>query len=172
MTAVPAVPVVPVSAPDRESVFLKVADYVSAAMGRPANIIIWLIAVIAWTGIFALGGPHIAGGTWLPAWFTSQGFNFPLNLVTTVAELFIGFLVAAASNRSERNLDITLARLGQQDDQIAAVEDRLGVSLAENTTLTSELRELLAQNIELTKTVENLAQQVHAVVCAETPGPA
>jgi len=153
-------------------VFLKVADYVSAAMGRPTNIMIWLIAVIAWTAVFAFGGQHIAGGTWLPAWFTSQGFNFPLNLITTVAELFIGFLVAAASNRSERNLDLTLARLSQQDEQIAAVENRLGDSLAQNTTLTSELKDLLAQNIELTKTVEKLSQQVHAVVCAVTPGTA
>jgi low affinity Fe/Cu permease len=159
MTAVPA------SVPERESAFLKVADYVSAAMGRPTNIIVWLIAVIAWTAIFAFGGSHIAGGTWLPAWFTSQGFNFPLNLVTTVAELFIGFLVAAASNRSERNLEMTLARLSAQDQQIADVETGLGGSLTHNTTLTDQLRELLAQNIELTKTVEALSRQVHAVVC-------
>jgi hypothetical protein len=78
-----AVTAEPVSAPERESVFLKVADYVSAAMGRPTNIMIWLIAVIAWTAVFAFGGHRIAGGTWLPAWFTSQGFNFPLNLITT-----------------------------------------------------------------------------------------
>ena len=172
MTTVPAVPVVPATAPERESVFLKVADYVSAAMGRPTNIMVWLIAVIAWTAVFAFGSPHIASGAWLPAWFTSQGFNFPLNLITTVAELFIGFLVAAASNRSERNLDMTLARLSQQDQQIADVENRLGDSLAQNTTMTRELKDLLAQNIELTKTVENLSQQVHAVVCAVTPGTA
>ena len=47
---------------------------------------------------------------------------------------------------------------------------RPGDSLAQNTTLTSELKDLLAQNIELTKTVENLSKQVHAVVCAVTPG--
>jgi low affinity Fe/Cu permease len=162
----------PASAPERESVFLKVADYVSAAMGRPTNIIIWLIAVIAWTAAFAFGGPHIAGGTWLPAWFTSQGFNFPLNLITTVAELFIGFLVAAASNRSERNLETTLARLGQQDQQIADVEAKFGASLAQNMTVTNELKDLLTQNVELTKTVEDLSRQVHAVVCAVTPGTA
>jgi low affinity Fe/Cu permease len=172
VTSVTTAPAVPASAPERESAFLKVADYVSAAMGRPTNIIIWLIAVIAWTAVFAFGGKHIAGGTWLPGWFTSQGFNFPLNLITTVAELFIGFLVAAASNRSERNLDITLARLSQQDEQIAAVEDRLGVSLAQNVTLTSVLKDLIAQNLELTKSVQNLSQQVHAVVCAVTPGRA
>jgi low affinity Fe/Cu permease len=153
------------SPPARESVFLKVADYVSAAMGRPTNIIIWIIAVVAWTAVFALGGPHIAGGTWLPAWFTSQGFNFPLNLITTVAELFIGFLVAAASNRSERNLEVTLARIGEQDEHIADVETRLGESITQNTILTNQLSESLAQNIELTKTVEDLARQVHAVVC-------
>jgi low affinity Fe/Cu permease len=153
------------SAPERESVFLKVADYVSAAMGRPTNIMIWLIAVVAWTAVFALGGSHIASGTWLPAWFTSQGFNFPLNLVTTVAELFIGFLVAAASNRSERNLEMTLARIGQQGKQIADVETTMGNSLAQNTTLINQLRDLIAQNTELTKTVETLSREVHTVVC-------
>lgn len=166
MTAVPA------TAPERESAFLKVADYVSAAMGRPTNIIIWLVAVVAWTAVFALGGSHIASGTWLPAWFTSQGFNFPLNLVTTVAELFIGFLVAAAANRSERNLETTLARISQQGHQIADVEAGLTQSVAQNTTLTNELRDLLAQNIELTKTVEDLSRQIHTVVCAAASGTA
>ena len=89
--------------PEQESLFQRAADWTSAAMGRPANIMIWLVAVIAWTLTFALGGSHIASGDWLPAWFTSQGFNFPLNLVTTVAELFIGFLVATAANRALRD---------------------------------------------------------------------
>jgi low affinity Fe/Cu permease len=159
-------------APEKESAFLKVADYVSAAMGRPTNIIVWLVAVIAWTAVFAFGGSRIAGGTWLPAWFTSQGFNFPLNLMTTVAELFIGFLVAAASNRSERSLEMTLAQISQQGHQIADVEAGLSESLAQNTTLTNQLRDLLAQNIELTKTVEDLSRQIHTVVCAEAPGTA
>jgi hypothetical protein len=134
-------------------------------MGSPTNIIIWMIAVVAWTAVFALGGPHIAGGTWLPAWFTSQGFNFPLNLVTTVAELFIGFLVAAASNRSERNLEATLTRIGEQGHRIADVEARLSESIAQNTILINELTESLAQNTELTKRVEDLSREVHAVVC-------
>jgi low affinity Fe/Cu permease len=161
---VTAASVAPANPPEKESVFLKIADYVSAAMGRPVNIIIWLIAVVAWTLTFALGGSHIASGTWLPAWFTSQGFNFPLNLVTTVAELFIGFLVAAASNRSERNLETTLARLSDQDQQIADVEARLSDSLDQNTTLTAELKVLIAQNFELTKSVDKLSQRVFAMV--------
>jgi len=159
-------------APEKESAFLKVADYVSAAMGRPANIVFWLVAVIAWTAVFAFGGSRIASGTWLPAWFTSQGFNFPLNLATTVAELFIGFLVAAASNRSERNLETTLTQIGQQGHQIADVETGLSESLAQNTTLTNQLADLLAQNIELTKTVENLSRQIHAAVCPGASGTA
>ena len=52
MTAVPA------RAPDRESLFLRIADWVPAPMGRPANIIVWMIAAAAWTPPFALGGPH------------------------------------------------------------------------------------------------------------------
>jgi low affinity Fe/Cu permease len=172
VTATTTMPIVPASAPERESAFLKIADYVSAAMGRPANIIIWLIAVFAWTAVFAFGGTHIASGTWLPAWFTSQGFNFPLNLVTTVAELFIGFLVAAASNRSERNLQVTLARISQQGKQIANMEDTLGDALAQNMSLTNQLIESLAQNVELTKSVEDLARQIQGVVCAVAPGAA
>src|ERR1700684_1234624 len=113
MTAVKA-------AADKESIFNRIADYVSAAMGRPTNIMIWLVLVVGWTLLFAV---HVvsANGNFLPSWFTGTAFNFPLNLVTTVAELFIGFLVAAASNRSERNLELTLARLGQQDQHIADV---------------------------------------------------
>jgi hypothetical protein len=62
-----------------------------------------------------------------------------LNLLTTVGELFTGFPVAAASNRGERNLETALARLSQQDWQIADVPSRPGDSLAQNTTLTAEL---------------------------------
>jgi low affinity Fe/Cu permease len=150
----------------RESPFEKVADYVSAAMGRPKNIIVWLVLVAGWTLIFAFGGHRIASGTWLPAWFTSQGFNFPLNLVTTVAELFIGFLVAAASNRSERNLEHTLARLSQQDKQIADVESGLSEALTQNTALTQQLSESLASNTALTQQVHDLSVEMAALTRA------
>jgi hypothetical protein len=62
--------------------------------------------------------------------------------VTTVAELYIGFLVGASSNRSERNLEATLARLGAQEEQIRLVENRLSRTLEVNTTLTREVHEL------------------------------
>ena len=109
---------------DKESIFDRIADYVSAAMGRPTNIMIWLVLVVGWTALFAT---HIvsANANFLPTWFTGTAFNFPLNLVTTVAELFIGFLVAAAANRSERNLELTLAAIADQEKHIEDVEAAL-----------------------------------------------
>lgn len=130
---------------DRESLFQRLADWVSAAMGRPTNIIVWLILVLVWIFIFAFGGPYLAAGKWMPAWFTSTGFNFPLNLITTVAELFIGFLVAAASNRAERNLDTTLDAIASQGKQIRNVEDRLVEEMASNYALTQQVHELSVQ---------------------------
>jgi hypothetical protein len=59
-----------------------------------------------------------------------------------VAELYIGFLVGASSNRSERNLEMTLARISAQDDQIDAVELKLSESLKQNTDLTAEIHKL------------------------------
>jgi hypothetical protein len=50
-----------------------------------------------------------------------------------VAELYIGFLVGAASNRSERNLEDTLA-------QIETLENKLAVLIQENTDLTNEVK--------------------------------
>ena len=95
---------------------------------------------MAWTFVFAFGGHSVASGSWLPSWFTSEGFNFPLNLITTVAELFIGFLVAAAANRSQTALTALLGhiRAGVERDvamegQIVDVENNLTALLQENT---------------------------------------
>lgn len=136
----------------RESVFDRAADYVSAAMGRPINIIVWLVLVGGWTLLFATGLVN-ANADFLPGWFTGTAFNFPLNLVTTVAELFIGFLVAAASNRSERNLELTLAAIAQQEQQIEDVQAKLSAELASNTAITQQIHVLTAQiQILLTQT--------------------
>src|ERR1700691_6270765 len=134
MTAVKA-------AADKESIFNRIADYVSAAMGRPTNIMIWLVLVGGWTLLFAT---HIvnANANFLPGWFTGTAFNFPLNLITTVAELFIGFLVAAAANRSERNLELTLAAIAEQEKHIEDVEAALSAELASNTALTQQVHDL------------------------------
>jgi low affinity Fe/Cu permease len=135
----------PVNAPaSKESVFDRLADYVSAAMGRPANIMIWLVLVVGWTSLFAA---HVvsANANFLPGWFTGTAFNFPLNLVTTVAELFIGFLVAAAANRSERNLELTLAAIAKQEEHIEDVQAKLSEELASNTALTEQVHEMASQ---------------------------
>ena len=138
--------------PSEEPVFQRIADKVSYGMGTPLNIAIWIVLVVGWTLLFALSSSKsIQGGTFLPAWFTSTGYNFPLNLVTTVAELYIGFLVGASSNRSERNLEDTLA-------QIETLEKGLSTLIQENTDLTTRvksdtalLQDLHAHMVALTK---------------------
>lgn len=142
--------------PPKPDAFLRFANWVSEAMGRPTNIIFWFVAVLGWTFVFAFGGPHLASGNWLPPWFTSTGFNFPLNLITTVAELFIGFLVAAAANRSQTALSALLAhiRAGVERDiamesQVFDVEHNLTLLLNENTDLTRVVVANTAQIEEL-----------------------
>lgn len=84
--------------------FLKIADAVSFGMGTPTNIIFWILAVVVWFVLGATRQQMFTQDTFLPAWFTSTSWNFPLNTITTLAELYIGFLVAAATNRAEREL--------------------------------------------------------------------
>lgn len=117
---------------EQDSIFQRVADKVSYAMGTPANIGLWLLLVLGWVSLFAF---HVVGANsdFLPSWFTGTAFNFPLNLITTVAELFIGFLVGAASNRSERNLENTLQR-------IEDLERNLAEAIDQNTAITSEIK--------------------------------
>ncbi len=129
----------------RPTAFDRFADWVSEAMGRPFNIIFWFVLVVAWTLIFALGGHRLADGSWLPSWFTSQGYNFPLNLVTTVAELFIGFLVATAANRAQNALTALLDKIDLQEQQIEATEAKIVGLIHENTDLTSEIHTLTRQ---------------------------
>jgi hypothetical protein len=102
------------------------------------------VLVVSWTSLFAA---HVvsANANFLPGWFTGTAFNFPLNLVTTVAELFIGFLVAAAANRSERNLELTLAAIAEQEEHIEDVQAKLSAELASNTALTEQVHEMASQ---------------------------
>lgn len=149
----------------RESTFQRFADWVSDAMGRPTNIAFWAVLITLWTCIFAFGGPHLASGTWLPAWFTSQGFNFPLNLITTVAELFIGFLVATAANRAQLALTILLTSLQRETDEI-------DVLVKENTELTRQVHDVVAQLDEIHAHVTALTEAAGLVVGDFAPGEA
>jgi low affinity Fe/Cu permease len=133
------------SAVKSPTAFDRFADWVSEAMGRPLNIAFWFVLVVTWTLIFALGGHKLSDGSWLPAWFTSQGYNFPLNLITTVAELFIGFLVATAANRSQNALTDLLDKIDRQEEQIEATEATIVTLINENTDLTSEIHVLTTQ---------------------------
>jgi low affinity Fe/Cu permease len=156
--------------PEQASMFQRAADWTSAAMGRPANIMIWLVAVIVWTLTFALGGPHIASGDWLPAWFTSQGFNFPLNLITTVAELFIGFLVGAASNRSERNLEATLGRIEQLE---RSADEQAKASLAllrSNTEVIAQIHQLQTAANRMLGGLDHVNAELNVIREAVAPG--
>ena len=143
--------------------FLKFANWVSEAMGRPVNIAFWFVLVVAWTLIFALGGPHLASGTWLPTWFTSLGYNFPLNLITTVAELFIGFLVAAAANRAQDALTVLLAHIRATVERDAAIERELKVAIAENTELTKQVRDLQVTMSAQTALLDQIHRQFAAL---------
>ena len=147
----------------RPTAFDRFADWVSEAMGRPLNIAFWFVLVVTWTLIFALGGPKLSSGTWLPTWFTSQGYNFPLNLITTVAELFIGFLVATAANRAQNALTALLDKIDLQEEQIEATETNIVTLIKENTDLTSEIH-------TLTTEIRTLTMQVlkNATLIAET----
>jgi low affinity Fe/Cu permease len=131
----------------RESRFLRFCDWVSTVMGEPPNIVFWLVLVVGWTLIFAFGLVG-ANSNFLPSWFTGTAYNFPLNLLTTVAELFIGFLVAAAANRSQRVLSTIIDGIRTVLDQ---VEDGVVVQ-----------NRLIQQNIDLTTEVHKLAADVHA----------
>lgn len=84
--------------------FIRITDSVSYFVGTPANIIFWLVIVGIWIVLGAVLPNLFTSANFLPTWFTSTGWNFPLNTVTTLIELYIGFLVAAAANRSEKHL--------------------------------------------------------------------
>lgn len=141
----------------RRSVFERVADAVSWGMGTPANIAAWVLVVLVWFVLGALDQGLFTGGhSFLPAWFTSTGWNFPLNTVTTLAELYIGFLVGAAANRTER------ANAGLAAAQAITIDHILRE--------TNELDELLRENTELTRLLHARLVQVSAHLGIEEDG--
>ncbi|HTX01753.1 MAG TPA: hypothetical protein VMD59_23420 [Acidimicrobiales bacterium] len=150
----------------RTTAFDRFADWVSEAMGKPANIVFWLVLVVSWTLVFAVGGPDMASGRWLPAWFTSQGFNFPLNLVTTIAELFIGFLVATAANRAQSSLTALLDQIDLQEQQIEATESYIVTLIKENTELTDEVHTLSVETAKNAALITEVHRLVSTLVAA------
>lgn len=147
----------------RPTAFDRFADWVSEAMGRPLNIAFWFVLIVAWTLIFALGGHKLSSGGWLPSWFTSQGYNFPLNLITTVAELFIGFLVATAANRAQNALTALLDKIDMQETQIEATEANIVRLIQENSEIISDIHTLTTQVAKDTALINEVHRHVSAL---------
>ena len=84
--------------------FNKVSDWISWLITTWGNFLFWVVAVAAWFLVFAID-KSLASAHFMPAWFTSTAFNFPLNTVTTLVELYIGFLVGRNTNRTTQQLD-------------------------------------------------------------------
>jgi hypothetical protein len=124
--------------------FVNFADKVSYGIGTPQNIGFWLFACAAWFAIFIIN-PRLSEVNFMPAWFTSTSFNFPLNTVTTLMELYIGFLVAAATNRAQRALTKLFNHLTHVVEQQDRMEKNMMELLNENTRLTSEVHRLTAE---------------------------
>lgn len=101
--------------------FLKIADAVSFGMGTPTNILFWILAVVIWFVLGVLRPGLFSEGRFLPSWFTSSAWNFPLNTITTLAELYIGFLVAAATNRAERELKKVIFGIKETLDKVERI---------------------------------------------------
>lgn len=103
--------------------FLKLADAVSFGMGTPTNIFFWLLAVLVWFILGVTQQKLFTEGRFLPGWFTSNSWNFPLNTITTLVELYIGFLVAAAANRSERELKKIIKHIALTTEEVKKINE-------------------------------------------------
>lgn len=121
--------------------FVDFADKVSYGIGTPLNIGFWLFIVIIWFGLFVIN-PNLGNKNFMPDWFTSTSFNFPLNTVTTLMELYIGFLVAAATNRAQRALTKLINHMMYVIEQQDRMEKNILALLEENTKLTNEVHTL------------------------------
>ena len=138
--------------------FVRIADRVSYAMGTWQNIVVWIALVGTW---FALG-PYLANHSILPDWFTSNNFNFPLNTVTTIAELYIGFLVGASTNRTERHNR-------NQADRMEDLEKLIHRELRRNTEITGDAQAIAEQVKAQVPLLEQTHADVARLLAAMTP---
>jgi hypothetical protein len=93
-----------------------------------------------------------------------------LNLVTTVAELFIGFLVGAASNRSERNLEATLGRIEQLERSMDGQAKTTLALLQSNTELIAQMPQLQTAANTMLGGLEHANAELRAIRAAVAPG--
>lgn len=124
--------------------FVDFADKVSYGIGTPLNIGFWVFIIVVWFVVFMVR-PELANKSFMPAWFTSTSFNFPLNTVTTLMELYIGFLVAAATNRAQRALTQLFNHMLRIIERQDSMEKNIMALLNENTRLTTEVHRLTTE---------------------------
>jgi uncharacterized membrane protein len=148
--------------PEEESFFLRLADKVSFGMGTPTNIGAWLLAVAIWIALGFMFPSLWTTSKFLPDWFTSTSWNFPLNTVTTLAELYIGFLVAAAANRTERADKRLLQR-------VEAMEALVLTEVRDDRDVTGSVHKLTEAIHKWAEADHTLLQEVHEHVTAIAP---
>ncbi len=93
-----------------------------------------------------------------------------MNLITTVAELFIGFLVGAASNRSERNLEVTLGRIEQLE---RSADEQAMASLAllqSNMDVIAQIHQLQTAANRMLGGLEYVNAELNVIREAVAPG--
>lgn len=141
----------------RSSVFVRFTDAVSFGMGTPTNIGFWLLAVAAWFALALIMPTKFSQDPGFWNVFTSTSWNFPLNTVTTLAELYIGFLVGAAANRSERHLFELLERMRHVMDEEDGELTALTRDTAEHKQILTELNDFANRTLtELAEINNNL----------------
>ena len=133
--------------------FLRIADFVSFGMGTPTNIIFWILAVLIWFYLGVTRPALFTHANFLPDWFTSTAWNFPLNTITTLAELYIGFLVAAATNRAERELRKIIEEIRGTVDEVKKINANQDKIL---TLLVDYQKKELAEDRKIIKDVEKI----------------
>jgi low affinity Fe/Cu permease len=140
--------------------FVAVTDWVSEFIGTPVNIGFWLLVLFFWTLIFALN-PAIQNSNFLPQWFTSQAYNFPLNTVTTVVELFIGFLCAAATNRAEKALREVLKQIITLVTEVRTLLIEVRKVLEAIRAIDEEEEKQTVQLLLLTQNTHDRVERIH-----------
>lgn len=135
--------------------FLALADAVSFGMGTPTNILFWILAVVIWFLLGITQQQLFTQDNFLPVWFTSNAWNFPLNTITTLAELYIGFLVAAATNRAERELRKVIENMKMTVEKVEKINQNQNKILK---LLVEYQEKELAKETQVLKTVKTLQQ--------------
>lgn len=98
-----------------DETFTLISEKVAEIQTTWWNCALWAIVLLIWTAM----GPRLAL-LHLPAWFISPGFNFPLNTLTTVMELFLAFLVGANTNRTSKILEAHICRMERHIENMEA----------------------------------------------------